>query len=91
MMLALEKAVQELEEKIANPVGEIKREFGGIRVEMREILQKEAEVHKGTFDEVSKLKDLVGKTFHIVVDSRFKVGSNFRLSPNDKNISPGRH
>ena len=91
MMLALEKAVQELEEKIANPVGEIKREFGGIRVEMREILQKEAEVHKGTSEEVSKLKDLVGKTFHIVVDSRFKVGSNYCLSPNDNNIAPGRH
>ena len=81
MMLALEKAVQELEDKIANPVGEIKREFGGIRVEMREILQKEAEVHKGTSEEVSRLKDIVGKTFIIVVDSRFKVSSNFCLSP----------
>ena len=40
MMLALEKAVQELEDKIANPVGEIHKEFGGIRVEMREILQR---------------------------------------------------
>ena len=89
MMLALEKAVQELEEKIANPVGEIKREFGGIRVEMREILRREVEVHKGTSEEVSELKDLVGQTFHIVVDSRFKVGSKLLLPPN--NVFSGWH
>ena len=89
MMLALEKAVQELEDKIANPVGEIKREFGGIRVEMREILQKEVEVHKGTSEEVSELKDLVGQTFHIVVDSRFKVCSKLLLS--SVNVFSGRH
>ena len=76
----LEKAMRELEDKIANTVGEIRKEFGGIRMEMREILQKEVEVHKGTSEEVSRLKDLVGKTFHIVVDSRFKVSSNFCLS-----------
>merc|ERR1711990_425913 len=41
---------------------------------MRDILQREVEVHKGASEEVSELKDLVGQTFHIVVDSRFKDG-----------------
>ena len=85
----LEKAMQELEDKIANPVGEIRKEFGGIREEMREILRREVEVHKGTSEEVSELKDLVGQTFHIVVDSRFKVGSKLLLPPN--NVFSGRH
>ena len=80
IILALERAKKEVEDKIANPVGEIWKELGGIRVEMRDILQKEAEVHKGMSDEVSKLEDLVSKNFHIVVDSRFKVSSNFCLS-----------
>ena len=79
MTLALEKAKQELEDKIAHPVGEIKVEFKEVRANMRRLVVEVGDSNKNMIEETSKLRDLIGKTFHIVVDTRFKVGLDFRL------------
>ena len=70
---ALEKAQLELEEKIANPVGEIKVEFAEVRADMKRIFREVGESSKKMTLEMSKLRDLISRTFQIVVDNRFKV------------------
>ena len=70
---ALEKAQLELEEKIANPVGEIKVEFAEVRADMKRIFSEVGESSKKMTLEMSKLRDLISRTFQIVVDNRFKV------------------
>ena len=77
---ALEKVQQELEDKITHPVGEIKVEFEEVRSNMRRLVAEVGNSNKDMIEETSKLRDLIGQTFHIVVDTRFKVGLNLRLS-----------
>ena len=69
----LEKHQQELEEKLANPVGEIKVEFEEVRADMKRIFYEVGESSKQMSKEVSKMSDLLSQTFHVVVDNRFKV------------------
>jgi len=71
---ALEKAQLELEEKIANPVGEIKVEFAEVRADMKRIFSEVGESSRKMTEEMSKMRDLINQTFHIVVDTRFKDG-----------------
>ena len=75
----LEKAQQDLEEKIANPVGEIRVEFHEVRADMKNLLKNVDHSNKMMTEEVSKLRDQVGQTFVIVLDSRFKVSFNLIL------------
>ena len=70
---ALEKVQLELEDKIANPVGEIKVEFAEVRADMKRIFSEVGESSKKMTLEMSKLRDLISRTFQIVVDNRFKV------------------
>ena len=79
MTLALERAKQELEDKIAHPVGEIKVEFKEVRVDVKRILKEVGNSDKKMTAEVSKIRDMVSQTFHVVVDSRFKVSLNLML------------
>ena len=72
----LEKHQQELEEKLANPVGEIKVEFEEVRADMKRIFYEVGESSKQMSKEVSKMSDLLSQTFHVVVDHRFKVSFN---------------
>ena len=79
MTLALEKAKQELENKIAHPVGEIKVEFEEVQANMRRLVVEVGDSNKNMIEETSKLKNLIGQTFHIVVDTRFKAVLNLTL------------
>ena len=76
IILALEKAKQEFEDKIANPVGEIKVEFTEVHAQLRMVWKEVGDHNKNMTDEVSKLKDIISRTFRILVDSRFKVTVN---------------
>ena len=69
----LEKVQMELEDKISNPIGEIKVEFAEVRADMKRIFSEVGESSKKMELEMSKLRDLVSQTFQIVVDTRFKV------------------
>ena len=73
IILALEKAKQEFEDKIANPVGEIKVEFREVHAQLRMVWKEVGDHNKNMTEEVSKLKDIISRTFRILVDSRFKV------------------
>ena len=70
---SLQKAQIELEEQIAGRFGEIRTEFREIRVEMKEAYCKVTESSKAAEERMAKIKSLMGETFDIVVDSRFKV------------------
>ena len=76
IILALEKAKQEFEHKIANPVGEIKVEFTEVHAQLRMVWKEVGDHNKNMTEEVSKLKDIISRTFRILVDSRFKVTVN---------------
>ena len=73
MVQSLQKAQIELEEQIARRFGEIRTEFREIRVEMKEAYCKVTETSKASEEKMEKIKGLMGETFDIVVDSRFKV------------------
>ena len=73
MILALEKAKEELEDKIAHPVGEIKVEFEEVRANMERVFKEVGALDKKMAGEMSQMRDLISQTFHIVVDTRFKV------------------
>ena len=73
VVAALEKAQHDLEFKIAHPLGEIRKEFGEVRTDMQRILKKVELSSASMAGEMTKMKDLISQTFHIVVDTRFKV------------------
>ena len=76
MIIALEKAKQKWEEKIAHPAGEIQVQFKKVQAGMKRILKEVGAFDKKMTEEVSKMRDLISQTFHIVVDTRFKVSLN---------------
>ena len=80
VLQALGKVQLELEDKIANPVGEIKVEFEEVRAEMRRIFKEVGESNNQMTEEMSRMRDLISQTFQIVLDTRFKVPScNIRM------------
>ena len=70
---ALEKVQLELEEKIAHPIGEVKVEFQDLRGDMKNILVEIRESNKNNSELISGIRDVINKTFLVVVDTRFKV------------------
>ena len=79
VLQALGKVQLELEDKIANPVGEIKVEFEEVRAEMGRIFKEVGESNNQMTEEMSRMRDLINQTFQIVVDTRFKVPCNIRM------------
>ena len=77
--LALEKVQLELEERIANPIGEVKTEIGEVTAEMKRVFVEIGKSHKTISDEISGVKDVTNKTFLVVVDHRFKVTGSIKL------------
>ena len=73
MILALERAKDELEDKIAHPVGEIKVEFEEVRTSLRRVFKEVGALDKKMTREMSQMRDLISQTFHVVLDHRFKV------------------
>ena len=73
MIDALERAKEELEDKIAHPVGEIKVEFEEVRANMERVFKEVGALDKKMTREMSQMRDLISQTFHIVLDHRFKV------------------
>ena len=71
--LALEEAMEKLEDKIAHPVGEIKVDFEEVRADLRRVFKEVGAFDKKMTAEMSQMRDLISQTFNIVVDSRFKV------------------
>ena len=70
---ALEKVQLELEEKIAHPIGEVKVEFQDLRGDMKKVLVEIRESNKNNSELISGIRDVISKTFLVVVDTRFKV------------------
>ena len=54
-------------------------EFEEVRAEMKRIFNEVGESSKKMSEEMSKMRDLINQTFHIVVDSRFKVPCNIGI------------
>ena len=71
----LEKHQQELEEKLANPVGEIRVEFKEVRADMKRVFFEVGELNKKMTEEMAKMRDQISQILHVVIDSRFKVSS----------------
>ena len=72
----LEKHQRDLEEKIAHPVGEIRLEYKEVRIEMKKVLHDIGELNKKVADEISTLRDQISHILNLVIDARFKVGSD---------------
>ena len=70
---ALEKVQLDLEEKIAHPIGEVKIQFQDLRGDMKNILVEIRESNKNNSELISGIRDVINKTFLVVVDTRFKV------------------
>ena len=79
--LALEKVQLELEERIANPIGEVKTEIGEVTAEMKRVFVEIGKSHKTISDDISGVKDVTNKTFSVVVDHRFKVTLSMKTLP----------
>ena len=86
----LEKVQLELEEKIAHPIGEVKVAFQDLRGDMKGILVEIRESNKKNSDLISGIRDVINKTFLVVVDTRFKVSLSASVVLLTKLIS-GRH
>ena len=70
---ALEREQRDLESKIAHPPEEIRREFGTIKVDTKQIL-KAIEKSSGLIvGDIAKMRDIVSRTYHIVADLKYKV------------------
>jgi len=71
---ALETAQQDLEFKIAHPIGEIKMEFAEVKAELDKLFKEVGDSHPRISNELSRLKDTISRTYHLVADNRFKDG-----------------
>ena len=80
----------ELEERIAHPIGEVKIQFQDLRGDMKGILVEIRESNKKNSDLISGIRDVINKTFLVVVDTRFKVSLSVSVVLLTKLIS-GRH
>ena len=76
---ALERAQHDLEFKIAHPVGEIKMEFVEVKAELDRLFKQVGDSGAKISNEMSRMKDIISQTYHLVADNRFKVSffSNF--------------
>jgi gas vesicle protein len=72
---ALQKEQKDIEAKIANPAGEIRADFDEVKGEMKEMLKKVGEFSECIADDMSRMKDKISQTFHVVTDQRYKVSS----------------
>ena len=70
---SLEKTQIELEEKVARQFGEIRAETQKVHIEMRQVHSEVSAASKVVEKEMTEVKSVMGETFNIVVDSRFKV------------------
>ena len=84
---ALEKVQLELEEKITHPIGEVKIQFQDLRGDMKGILVEIRESNKNNSDLISGIRDVINKTFLVVVDTRFKVSLSAKVALLTKLIS----
>ena len=86
----LEKVQLELEEKIAHPIGEVKVAFQDLRGDLKGILVEIRESYKKNSNLISGIRDVINKTYLVVVDTRFKVSLSATVALLTKLIS-GRH
>ena len=70
---ALEKEQRDVENKIANPPEEINKEFGEVKIAMKRMLKEVQDLNDGMTPQMTRMKDLISRTFQIVADIRFKV------------------
>ena len=70
-----------LEEKIARQFGEIRAEIQEVHTTMRQVYSEVTESSKVAEEEMTGMKGMMGETFNIVVDSRFKVKFPLKLLP----------
>jgi hypothetical protein len=80
MIKALQKEQKDIEDKINNPAGEIRADFEEVKGEMKSMFKKAGEFSDCIAGDMSKMKDKISQTFHVVADQRYKVGS-FDVNP----------
>ena len=68
----LDKHLQELEEKLANPVGEIKVEFKEVQADIRKVYFEVGELNKKMTEEKAKMGDQISQILHIVITADSK-------------------
>jgi hypothetical protein len=73
---ALQKEQKDIEAKIDNPAGEIRADFDKVKGEMKGMFKKVSKFNKCIADDMSKMKDKITQTFHVVTDQRYRVSSN---------------
>ena len=73
---ALQRQMKEIEERIKNPISEIRADLGQVRLEMKEVFKDVADSIGDLTSEMSKMQDKIYQTFSIVSDLRYKVGKD---------------
>ena len=73
---ALQREMKEIEERIKNPISEIRADLGQVRLEMKEVFKDVADSIGDLTSEMSKMQDKINQTFTIVSDHIYKVGKD---------------
>ena len=73
LVRALQKEKRELEERIENPVGELKTSFDEVKTEMKMIVQSIEEENLALSEDISRMKDVISQTLLLVADVKYKV------------------
>ena len=73
LVRALQKESRELEERIENPVGELKTSFDEVKTEMRKIFKSIEEENLALSEDISRMKDVISQTFLLVADVKYRV------------------
>ena len=73
LVRALQKEKSELEERIENPVGELKTSFDEVKTEMRKIFKSIEEENLALSEDISRMKDVISQTFLLVADVKYRV------------------
>ena len=78
-MRALLREQEEIKQKISHPEAEIKGDFAEIKTNMKEIFKEVVGESDDKMAEVMlAMKDRIGRTFHLVADSRYRVRKNIK-------------
>ena len=70
---ALKREKEELEEKLKKPISEVNDNAAEIRENMQRVFESVSKSNAMVSEEISQIRDLIGETFLMVVDSRYKV------------------
>ena len=76
IMMVLQKEKKEIQDRMDNPVGEIRDNYEEVISDVKEVYKKVGEFNTFLSGDMAKMKDKLNQAFNVVTETRYKVTFN---------------